>query len=152
MKHSKDKVEHVRLDEITVDECFAPPIDQLFVEKYIRFKEGSLPAYVCKIPIVYVKPLSLTYYPEEWPPFLPFIETCKNKIKEKDYPVIWVYQQGRFFVMSDDYPAYYAYIELEHPFIVARCLGKPEHPAIRQLHGPTYANKGRSNCDRTSKL
>lgn len=138
MAAKDEESQKVPIESVNADASTAPPQDQLFIEKFVRYREGNLPVYVCTIPVGFVKPYSLTYYPKDWPPFLPFIKQCQQEIANKDYPSIWVYQQGRFFIASDDYPTYYAYLEMGHPFIVAKCLGKPDHEAIGQLQGPFY--------------
>ena len=93
--------------------------------------------WIAVIPAIYVKPFDLDYYPTDFPPFLPFIMQLKYEIgKKKEYPRIWVYQRGRFFIASDDYPQYHAYLESECPFIVGIVLGKPDHPAVSKVSGP----------------
>ena len=85
---------------------------------------------------MYVQPIDLTYYTTDIPSFNTYNRQLKEQIKEEEYPKIWLYQQGRFFVTSDNYPAYHAYLESECPFVVGIVLGKPDHPAVSQVSGP----------------
>lgn len=133
-----DKIEHVDINKISIDKRFAPPIVEKFVQMYQNYLERTVPVYSCSIPSVYVKPYSLSYYPTEWKPFSKLKDEYKRRIAEKQYPHLWVYQEGRFFIMPDDYPSYYAYLESGEPVIYMLCLGKPIHESLLSVSKPHF--------------
>lgn len=139
---------NMKIDEIDIDHEYAPPQDEVFIEKYKRYSEGTLPMYLILVPSDYVKPFSLEYYPEDWTPFLPFIKSLVEKINVEDFedfPFPWVYQKGRFLVISDDYPAYYAFLESKKGSMFCQCFGKPNHPEVKIIKGPFFKEQHRND-------
>ncbi len=141
---NKNKPKSMKLADLHVDKEFAPPQDPVFMEKYIAYEKGDLALHIIMVPAVFVVPYSLEYFPEKWTPFLPFINELRQKIEKEDFknfPYPYVYQKGRHFVVSDDYPSYYAFVESGKAWMFCKCLGEPNHPDIKVLGGPFTKKK-----------
>lgn len=135
-----DKKRLINRNEVHFHPKYSPQIDKEFVIKYQEYLTNKLPIYLAVIPSDYVKPYDLNYYPFEWEPFKQLMIQTKEQIEKDKYPVLDVYQHGRFFIMPDDYPTYYAYLECKNPFMVCRVYGKPNHDKIEIHSGPHLKN------------
>jgi hypothetical protein len=105
-------------------ERFAPPRDPTLAGLLEAVHAGTVQLYWAAVPIKCIRPFSATFNPadELWKQA---VETLKGRIRAKDYAWMLVYQTGDFFVMSDDYPVYYAYLECESTHAPCYILGEP---------------------------
>ena len=135
---SDDEIKKIPLDEIKTHPRCSPKLDDEFIRRYGLHVKSKLPAYKIIVPSAYVIPYDLNFYPVDWQPWAMFFESLKKEFKKKQYRYIWVYQSGRFFISSDSYPVYHAYLETDVPYMYCICLGKPDHPQAITLDGPLY--------------
>jgi hypothetical protein len=122
-------------------ERFAPPHDDRLAGLLQAAHADAVPLYWAAVPIRYVRPFSATFKPDDklWREGL---EAEKARVKANDYPWMLVYQSGDFFVMSDDYPVYYAYLEANSEYAPCYILGEPRGTNAREARIASDAEVG----------
>jgi len=107
----------MKLSDIQLDDKI--PIDNKFGDIFRKVMQKEIPVYVAIIKLEDIKPFS-KYKPETSNAMS--IEILNN-IKSGNYPRLHVYQEGEFFIMSDDYHSYHAYHELNYDEAVCIVMG-----------------------------
>lgn len=95
--------------------------DKKFIQLYQKILQGQLDYYDAVVKIEGIKPFS-DYKPE---PKTVDIHYILKRMQNHNYPRIHLYQEGEVFIMSDDYNAYYTYIELGLKEIPSLVMGEP---------------------------
>lgn len=93
----------------------APPDDEQMLSLLQQVAAGTVSVYRALIPIRYVRPFSPTYKPD----------SLGLAAAGGQSPPLLTYQVGDFFIMSADYPAYYADLESNSEAVPCLVLGEP---------------------------
>lgn len=94
---------------------------------------GRLTRYWAAVPRQLVRPFSAEYDPSRSPTWEPVFQHVVQRMREGTYANLTTYQRGDDFITSDDYLAYYAYIEVAPPWVPCYILGEFESAAIRSV-------------------
>lgn len=86
-----------------------PDKDEKLIELLISAKKKEINVYTGTVDIEKIKPFC-DYKPEK-ESFKRTRESLKNNLIKGDPPMLHVYQDGEYLIMSDDYSAYYMYKE-----------------------------------------
>ena len=86
-----------------------PEKDETLIELIISAKKGETPVYTAIVNIQKIKPFC-DYKPKK-ERFDKTEEYLRKNIEKQDPPHLHVYQNGEYLIMSDDYNAYFMYIE-----------------------------------------
>lgn len=105
-----------------------PPLDKKLAELMALAGDDLIPAYLGLVAMDKIKPFS-EFKPKK-KDLDPLYDKLLKYVAEKDPHPIHVYQQGEHFIMSDDYYAYYVY--LNSGFELAPCviLGEFNSPDV----------------------
>lgn len=87
----------------------APEKDEKLIELIIAAKKEVAPVYKAIVDIEKIKPFCDYKPPKER--YEKTREYLKQNIKKFDPPSLHVYQDGDFLIMSDDYTAYFMYLD-----------------------------------------
>lgn len=108
------------------------PKDEFLLELFKKAYKKELNCFVGKINIEGIKPYS-SFKPIISKEFRNYFE---NTEKKGSPPKIFVYQKGSSFVMSDDYNAYYLYLEKKYKEIICIILGESNSKYILEKSEP----------------
>ena len=103
----------------------APPQDSRLLHLLSEAGDGRCPLYFAVVPIKYVRVFSASYKPVSWEPWKVAVDLFKDVLSNKKSVPLLVYQEGDFFIVSDDYPAYYAHLETDEEMALCFVLGTP---------------------------
>lgn len=106
-----------------------PPKDKKFISLFKKAIQGKIPYYWALIKREAINPFS---------DFRPKLnESLKqayfNRLDKSDFPSLHVYEEGRKYIMSDDYRKYYFYLELDWPELPCFIIGKTTGNFTRHL-------------------
>ncbi len=127
----------VPLDRLDFEHEHAPPWDETMAQRLVDLANGRLGMYWAVVPLQFVRPFSPTYKPVGWVAWEPMLDLMRARIRDKQYPPLFTYQVGDFFVMSDDYFAYYAYLESGLGYAPCYILGEPTGDHIFEVRSAT---------------
>jgi len=99
-----------------------PEKDEKLIDLLVSAKKGLIPVYTAIVEITKIKPFC-----DYKPPKNRFDKTeqyLKTNIEKYDPPVLHVYQDGDHFIMSDDYNAYFMYLEEEFKMVPCIIFGE----------------------------
>ena len=71
----------------------------------------------------------------DWEPWKNELENQTTQIGSNDYSPMLTYQLGDFFIMSDDYLVYYAYLAVNSEYAPCYVIGEP-HGAYVEASRP----------------
>lgn len=95
-----------------------PEKDETLIELITSAKKGEIPVYTAIVDIQKIKPIC-DYKPNK-KRFDKTEEYLRKNIEKHDPPRLHVYQNGEYLIMSDDYNAYFMY--LEEGFKMVPCI------------------------------
>lgn len=108
------------------------PKDEKAIELFKKAYSGELMCHVALIKAQGIKPFS------DFKPKTPedFTKLLEKGLQDKKPIPIYVYQEDYMFVMSDDYNAYYYYLEKGLDKILCITLGEPTGPYVVEKSEP----------------
>lgn len=88
-----------------------PEKDEKLIELIMLAREGKIPVYTAIVDINKLKPFC-DYKPKK-ESFDKTKEYLRKNIEKHEPPLLHVYQEGDYLIMSDDYNSYFMYLEEE---------------------------------------
>lgn len=114
-----------------------PDKDEKFIELLVSAEKKEINVYTGIVDIDKIKPFC-DYKPEEGS-FNKTRESLKDNIIELDLPMLHVYQDGEYLIMSDDYYAYYMYKEEGFTKVPCVILGDIDIDGVLDLRQVNYS-------------
>lgn len=127
----------ISLDSLHEDPDNHPPQDETFVNLLVAAVEKEIDVHWAGIHLPYLRPFSPNYKPVSWEPWKSLLDSYKERFSADRFQPLLVYQVGDFFVVSDDYAAYYAYLETLMKLVPCYILGEPNSTHIYGLRRAT---------------
>jgi hypothetical protein len=106
------------------------PLDEIFIERFQLYLQGTLTPYFALIQAAGIRPHS-DYVPESDAASLASVQQSVNSDQP---PAITVYPRDDFFVMSNDYSVFFAYLKLGWDAIPCHVLGLAQGPYVLYCH------------------
>lgn len=133
----------VSIDRIKVDPLMTPPEDKVLLHMMQQAIDGTTPVYRAKIPLSLIKPFATDYKPTH-PGFQAVFNSVLQHATSSGIPPMLVYQSGKYFVMSDDYPIYFAAKHLNLESVTCNIIGEFNALNVSSPEGPLPPNAVRS--------
>lgn len=135
--------EHGRMmtDGLIVDNQFKPPHDQVFDTLFGLALQGDLMVYFAAIPLRLIKPFAKEFRIASIPNGEHIVDSIFAEAIKGKHQQIWVYEKDDYFVMSDDYAVYEAFLRGQPDFVGCWVLGRPRNPLAEQVQGPVDARQ-----------
>jgi hypothetical protein len=102
---------------------------------------GAVPVYYAAVPLALCVPFDLDYRPDLHPVGANAISQMAEAWKNGQFQKLFVYQQGKWFVVSDDYIQLFAALTGLPDYVPCWVLGKPESDLVRDVQGPIASNE-----------
>lgn len=114
-----------------------PDKDQKLIDLVVSAKKKEINVYTGTVDIEKIKPFC-EYKPEK-ESFKKTKESLKNGLIKGDPPLLHVYQDGEYLIMSDDYNAYYMYKDEEFTKVPCVIFGETDIEGIQDLKLVSYS-------------
>jgi hypothetical protein len=102
---------------------------------------GDVPVYYAAVPLALCVPFDLDYRPDLHPVGANAISQMAEAWKNGQFQKLFVYQRGKWFVVSDDYIQLFAALTGLPDYVPCWVLGKPESDLVRDVQGPIASNE-----------
>jgi hypothetical protein len=113
-----------------------PKHDQRFSTLLQGAVSGDVPVYFAAVPLALCVPFDLDYRPDLHPVGVKAINQMTEKWNKGQFQNMFVYQRGKWFVVSDDYIVLFAALPGLPDYVPCWVLGKPESNLVRDVQGP----------------
>lgn len=133
----------VPVESIHPDPDNHPPQDDALIALLMDLANGRTKMFWAAIPLRYVRPFSPTYKPMSWAPWEQLFNEYVERIKNNKFPPLLTYQVGDFYVLSDDYAQYYAYLECDSEYAHCYVIGAPRGDHAAKVRPATEAETKR---------
>lgn len=111
-------------------------MDERLISLMEQALNGNLQMYYGEVQIGQLVPYDLDYRPDLHPITKMAIDRCVEAWENGFFQKLVVYQQGAWFVVSDDYIALFAALRCRTDFVPCWILGKPEYAQVKNVQGP----------------
>jgi len=126
----------VRIDELHVNPDLTPKEDPTLTHLMQDAFEGRVPLFYAEVPLALCVPSDPDYRPDRHPAIEAAIRLAMENWQKQKPVSLLVYQRGVWFVVSDDYPALFAYLRGLPEYVPCWVLGKPDSPVVKNVQGP----------------
>lgn len=127
--------------DLISESAFKPPHDNIFNALFGLAMEGKIGVYFGAVPLRLIRPFSDDFKFAMIPNGPQIIASIIDEATRGIFAHLWVYEQGDYFVMSDDYPYYEACVQGQPDCVPCWILGRPENPLVEQVQGPVDARQ-----------
>jgi hypothetical protein len=117
-----------------------PKHDDQFSALLQRAISGDVPVYFAAVPLALCVPFDLDYRPDLHPVGAKAISQMTEAWRNGQFQKMFVYQRGKWFVVSDDYIVLFAALPGLPDYVPCWVLGKPEGDLVRDVQGPVAPN------------
>ena len=144
------KPQRVRVDSLKSDPATAPKSDETLLRLIREAVEGKVPIYLAVIPLARCVPFDPDYSADVHPTITALTEAMAEQLRDLDSgqpsppPPMLVYPRGGSFVVADDYPTLFAYLQSEWTYAAAAVLGKPEGEGVEIVRGPLSVEEAKA--------
>jgi hypothetical protein len=145
------KPQRVRVDSLRSDPATAPKSDETLLRLIREAVEGKVPVYLAVIPLARCRQFDLDYGPQKHPAIAAIVAAKMQQIADMSAsngrapaPSMLVYPSGKWFMVSDDYPSLFAYLQAEWEYVAAVVLGTPEGEGVEIVRGPLSARAAKA--------
>lgn len=119
-----------------------PKRDERFMELANAAISGEVRVYFAAVPVALCVPFDLDYRPDLHPVGAQAISQMTENCRNGHFQRMFVYQRGKWFVVSDDYIVLFASLNGLPDYVPCWVLGKPESELVQDLQGPVVAKEG----------
>jgi hypothetical protein len=124
----------------TSDIHFLPDLTPKHDERFSALLEGAVsgnvPIYFAAVPLAICVPFDLDYRPDLQPVGKEAITHTIDAWKHGQFHHLFVYQRGKWFVVSDDYISLFAALQGQPDYVPCWVFGKPDSDLVRDVQGP----------------
>lgn len=117
-----------------------PKHDERFAALLQGAVSGDVPVYFAAVPLALCVPFDLDYRPDLHPIGGKAIGQMTEEWSNGQVHKLFVYQRGKWFVVSDDYIVLFAALKGLPDYVPCWVLGKPEGDLVRDVQGPIASN------------
>jgi hypothetical protein len=117
-----------------------PKHDERFSALLQGAVSGDVPVYFAAVPLALCVPFDLDYRPDLHPVGAKAIGQMTEEWSNGQVQKLFVYQRGKWFVVSDDYIVLFAALNGLPDYVPCWVLGKPEGDLVRDVQGPIASN------------
>jgi hypothetical protein len=117
-----------------------PKQDEQFSALLQGAVSGDVPVYFAAVPLALCVPFDLDYRPDLHPVGAKAISQMTEEWSNGQFQKMFVYQRGKWFVVSDDYIVLFAALPGLPDYVPCWVLGKPEGDLVRDVQGPIASN------------
>ena len=100
----------------------------------------DVPVYFAVVPLALCVPFDLDYRPDLHPVGAMAIGQMTEECRNGQFQELFVYQRGKWFIVSDDYIVLFAALNGLPDYVPCWVLGKPEGDLVRDVQGPIASN------------
>ena len=119
---------------------FLPDLTPKHDEQLVLLLQGALsgdvPVYFAAVPLALCVPFDLDCRPDLRPVGAMAITQVTEAWSKGQFENLFVYQRGKWFVVSDDYIPLFAALKGLPDYVPCWVLGKPEGDLVRDVQGP----------------
>ena len=113
-----------------------PKHDEQFSALLQGAVSGDVPVYFAAVPLALCVPFDLDYRPDLHPVGAQAISQMTEEWSNGQFQEMFVYQRGKWFVVSDNYIVLFAALPGLPDYVPCWVLGKPEGDLVRDVQGP----------------
>lgn len=113
-----------------------PKHDERFSALLQCAASGDVPVYFAAVPLAICVPFDLDYRPDLHPVGEQAISQMIDGWTKGQFQKLFVYQRGKWFVVSDDYITLFAALQGQPDYVPCWVLGKPDSDLVRDVQGP----------------
>lgn len=113
-----------------------PKHDEQFSALLQGAVSGDVPVYFAAVPLALCVPFDLDYRPDLHPAGAMAVSQVTEEGRNGQFQKLFVYQRGKWFVVSDDYIVLFAALNGLPDYVSCWVLGKPEGGLVRDVQGP----------------
>jgi hypothetical protein len=117
-----------------------PKHDERLSELLLGAVSGDVPVYFAAVPLAICVPFDLDYRPDLHPVGAQAIREMAGDWSKGQFSRLFVYQRGKWFVVSDDYIPLFAALTGVPDYVPCWVLGKPDSDLLRDVQGPIAPN------------
>lgn len=117
-----------------------PKADDRFSALLQGAVSGDVPVYFAAVPLALCVPFDLDYRPDLHPVGAMAVSEMTEAGSNGQVQKLFVYQRGKWFVVSDDYIVLFAALNGLPDYVPCWVLGKPEGDLVRDVQGPIASN------------
>jgi len=128
--------------DVHIHSDFSPQIDETFIELVKKALKGEIPVYYAAVPLAICVPFDLEYDPNDIP-IAELREAINNLInhyvrdgKNNKFHHMIVYPKGRWFIVSDHYPEFFAAVENNPSYVPCGIMGDFNSDFVEIIEGP----------------
>jgi len=118
----------------------SPKPDERFSTLLSEAVSGEMQVFYAAVPLALCVPFDLDYRPDLHPVGAMAIKQTAEEWSSGRFQNMFVYQRGKWFVVSDDYVVLFAALSGLPDYLPCWVLGKPEGDLVRDVQGPIAAN------------
>lgn len=130
------KFKWIRPSEIRTDPALTPKMDPQLMTLLEDAIKGKVGVYFAAVPFALCVPFDRDYRPHKHPAGQAAIQVISHAWRNGDVPRLIAYQQGAWFVISDDYIKLFAALRGLLDYIPCWVLGKPDSEFVKDVQGP----------------
>jgi hypothetical protein len=113
-----------------------PKHDERFSALLTGAVSGEVPVYFAAVPLAICVPFDPDYRPDLHPVGEQAISQMIEAGIRGQFQKLFVYQRGKWFVVSDDYITLFAALRGQPDYVPCWVLGKPDSGLVRDVQGP----------------
>jgi hypothetical protein len=113
-----------------------PKHDERFSALLTGAVSGEVPVYFAAVPLSICVPFDPDYRPDLHPVGEQAICQMADAGSRGQFQKLFVYQRGKWFVVSDDYITLFAALRGQPDYLPCWVLGKPDGDLVRDVQGP----------------
>lgn len=117
-----------------------PKHDEQFSALLQRAVSGDVPVYFAAVPLALCVPFDLDYRPDLHPVGAKGISQMTEEGSNGQFKNMFVYQRGKWFVVSGDYIVLFAALSGLPEYVPCWVLGKPGGDLVRDVQCPIALN------------
>lgn len=126
----------MKLSDIHFLPDLTPKLDERFSALLKGAVSGDVPVYFAAVPLAICVPFDLDYRPDLHPVGEQLINQMIDAWNNGQFQKLFVYQRGKWFVVSDNYIALFAALRGQPDYVPCWVLGKPDSDLARDVQGP----------------
>jgi hypothetical protein len=131
-----DSLKHIDINSLNVDPTLRPNYDSRFSVLYDKAMKKEIPIYFAPIPLSLCIPYDVDFRPDLHPIGKQVMAEKREQALSGQVALMYVYQRGFWFVVSDDYFTFFAALFGNPEFVPCYILGEPSHPLLDDVQGP----------------
>jgi hypothetical protein len=97
---------------------------------------GAVSVFFAAVPLALCVPFDLDYRPDLHPVGAKAISDATEAGSKGQFQNLFVYQRGKWFIVSDDYIILFAALNGLPDYVPCWVLGRPEGDLVRDVQGP----------------